>query len=372
MKVLHLIGGGDVGGAKTHVLSLVKELGNYIDIKLISFRHGAFAEDAQAMGINVQVVNTGNIVSDIKNVINTAKDENFNIIHSHGAKANMIAVIAGHFVKIPTVTTVHSDYRLDYLRDKYKMFSFGLINTVALRFIDYYVAVSRNFRQMLIERKFNPDRIFTVYNGMDFSESVGAYSRAEFSKKYNLNLSDDDILVGILARLDPVKGVGTFLQAAREVIKHNPSVKFLIGGDGDERKSLEKKASELGITNNVFFMGWVKDNYEFMGNIDINVLTSLSESFPYVILEGTKCRRATVSSDVGGISDLIDDGENGFLFKPRDYRKLAEHILNLSYDKALRASMGEKLYQKAEQQFSLDNMCKTQLQIYDRVAAGGR
>ena len=110
MKVLHLIGGGDIGGAKSHVLSLVNELGKYIDVKLISFRKGAFADDARAMGINVEVVRTGTIFTDIRRVLNIIKNEGYDIIHSHGAKANMIAVIVKKLQKslwLPpsTVTT---------------------------------------------------------------------------------------------------------------------------------------------------------------------------------------------------------------------------------------------------------------------------
>ena len=127
MKVLHLIGGGDIGGAKTHVLHLVKELGKYIDVKIVSFRPGVFADDAKAMGINIEVVKRGNIFRDILRVIEIVKEEGYQIIHAHGAKANMIAIVVKCLTKIPTVTTVHSDYRLDYMHSLVKSLSFGLI-----------------------------------------------------------------------------------------------------------------------------------------------------------------------------------------------------------------------------------------------------
>ncbi|MCR4437160.1 MAG: polysaccharide pyruvyl transferase CsaB [Clostridiales bacterium] len=367
MKVLHLIGGGDVGGARVHVLSLVKELSKYIDVKIISFRPGMFADEARDMGINIEIVKTGNIVADIRRVIAVIKQEGYEIIHSHGAKANMIALIAESFTGLPTVTTVHSDYRLDYLESMVKQMSFGMINTIALRFIDYYIGVSNNFREMLIERKFDPSRIFTVYNGINFDRRIKKYSRSQFAKKYNLDLAEDDIVVGILARLYPVKGLGTFVSAAKEVLDKNPFIKFIIGGDGEDRESLQKTVHSLGISGSVFFTGWVDDPYEFMSNLDINVLTSISESFPYSILEGALLRKATISSNVGGIADLIDSGENGYLFNAGDYGKLAEYILKLADSGELRESLGEKIYRKAKSQFSLDNMCKSQLEIYRKI-----
>lgn len=219
MKVLHLIGGGDVGGAKVHVLSLVKELSKHIDVKIISFRPGIFADEACEMGINIEVVKSGNFIKDVKKVAHIIKNEGYEIIHSHGAKANMFALIAKRLTHLPTVTTVHSDYRLDYMHSIYKKLSFGSMNAIALRFIDYYIGVSSNFKQMLITRKFNPDRIFKLYNGMDFNKELKNYSREEFSEKYNLKLKEEDIVVGIAARLYPVKGINTLIDAAALAIK---------------------------------------------------------------------------------------------------------------------------------------------------------
>lgn len=371
MKVLHMIGGGDVGGAKIHVLSLVKELGKYIDVKIIALRPGQFTEDAKKMGIDIEVVNSHNFVSDLKKILKIIKTGGYNIVHSHGAKANMFSFLVKRHTNVPTVTTVHSDYRLDYLHSFWKRFTFGLINTIALRFVDYHVTVSNRFKDMLIERQFDFENIYTVYNGMDFSIELPKYSRDEFKEKFDLDISGDDILVGILARLVPVKGVSTFIDAAAAVAEKNSKVKFLIGGDGEDRKRLERKVKSLHLQKKVFFLGWINDSYEFLSNIDINVLSSLSETFPYSILEGVKAKRATISTNVGGIPDLIDNGRNGFLFDPGDHEELARRILEFAADKRKRHSMAEKLYTKAESNFSLDSMCKTQLEIYASIMQRG-
>src|SRR5690606_12796692 len=107
-------------------------------------------------------------------------------------------------------------------------------------------------------------------------------------------------------------------------------------------KQLEKRVSSLGLNDNVIFLGWLNDPYELMSCVDISVLTSISESFPYSILEGVKFKKPTISSNVGGIPDLIVNGETGYLFTPKDYKKLAEHILELSADERKRQEMGEK------------------------------
>lgn len=368
MKVLHLIGGGDEGGAKSHVLSLVKQLGNKINVKLISLRPGAFAEDAKAMGIDVEIIHSGNIFTDIKSIIKITLEGDYKLLHTHGAKANMIGVFAKRKTGIPVVSTIHSDYRLDYLHSILKMYSFGLINTVALRFVDYYIAVSQNFKDMLIKRSFPAHRIYTVYNGIPFDNKIDIMPRNEFAGKYGVKLAPDDVVVGILARLHPVKGHTVLLDAAAKVLKKYPKTRFLIGGPGDDlRPSLERKAQQLGISDNVYFLGMVYEPYSFFECIDINVLASYSESFPYVILEGARMKKATVSSKVGGLEDLFIQNKNGFLYTPGDSDALAEHLEELIKDPEKRREMGEQLYITAKEHFSLESMCNTQLGIYNSI-----
>lgn len=367
MKVVHLIGGGDVGGAKTHVLYLLKELGRHIDVKLISLRPGSFADDAKKMGIDVEVVKSGNIISDISKVAGIIGKGNFDIIHSHGAKANMFSFAARRKTGLPTVTTVHSDYRLDYMHSLPKRLTIGFLNTIALRFMGNYIAVSDNFRKMLTARNFKPEDIFILYNGMDFSETPEIYSKENLIKKYKLDIKSTDIIVGIAARLYPVKSIDTIVKAAALVKKGNANVKFLIGGDGEDRKKLLELTENLGLKDTVFFLGWLDDPKELMSNVDISILTSISESFPYSILEGARFKKATISSNVGGIPDLITDSENGLLFQPGDYHRLSELILELSFDHDKRLIMGEKIYEKAYANFSTEAMCKTQLDIYGRI-----
>lgn len=370
MRVLHLIGGGDEGGAKSHVLFLVQQLSNHIPVKLISLRPGPFADDAKEMGIDVEVIHFGNIFKDINRVMKIAHDGGYNILHTHGAKANMIGAFVKQQIDISVVSTVHSDYRLDYLNSLLKMYTFGLINTVALRFIDYYIAVSYNFKEMLIKRNFSPQQIYTVYNGISFETPVDTIPKEEFIKKYGISANQGDIFIGILARLDPVKGHTVFLDAAAKVIEKHPNSKFLIGGPGDELKpTLEKRVQKLGISDNVFFLGMVTEPFSFFDIIDINVLASLSESFPYVILEGARLKKATVTSRVGGLEDLFDHGKNGYLYTPGDSNALANHLIELIQNKDKRLAFGENLYKTASENFSLKSMTATQLGIYEKISA---
>ena len=367
MRVVHIIGGGDVGGAKTHMLYLLKELSRHMEVKLISLRPGVFAEDAHALGIDVSVVKSRNIFSDIKKVKKIIMDGKYDIIHSHGAKANIFSLAASRKAGLPTVTTVHSDYRLDYMHSFPKRITIGLVNSIALRFIKNHIAVSNNFKEMLISRNFNPLDIYVLYNGMDFSPPNAEYSRKKLLEKHKLDIPDDNVIAGIAARLYPVKSIETIVKAASLVKAKNKKVKFLIGGDGEDRKMLESLSAELNLQDTVFFLGWQNDPNEIMSSIDISLLTSISESFSYSILEGARFKKATISTRVGGIPDLIENGKNGFLFEPGDVNRFADLILELAEDDNKRIEMGQRLYEKALAQFSVESMGKTQINIYSGI-----
>lgn len=367
MKVLHLIGGGDVGGAKTHVLSLLSGLGKDIEVRLISFREGPFAESARALGLDVRVFDSNNPFSVYKSLKAMVLSEHFELIHCHGARGNMIGAMLRTGLKLPVVTTVHSDYRLDYLGRPLGRLTFGMINKAALRKIPYRIGVSDPVTNMLIDRGFPVDRLFTIYNGLDFQTPDKAYDRAAFFESCGMAAGSGDVVAGIAARLSPVKDIATLLRAFAEIYPQTPQLKLLIAGDGELDEQLKKQARALGIDSRVCFAGWVNDMDAFYSAIDINLLTSLSETFPYVITEGARFSRATVSSRVGGVPELIDSGINGFLFNPGDHMELSRHLKALSDDAALRAHMGAKLRQKAAAEFSFETMVKRQLDIYSTI-----
>ena len=367
MKVIHLIGGGDTGGAKTHVLNLLRELNNSIDARLFCFRKGDFSEDAEKMGIPIDVIESGNPVVGLRELKRLLAGEHVDIIHCHGARGNLMGNLIKKHLGAPVVTTVHSDYRLDYLGRPVARLSYGTTNMVALRRVNYYIGVADPMTDILIQRGFPADRIYTVYNGIDFKTPIQVVPKEEFLRSVGMKWEEGDVIAGIVARLSPVKDIPTLLKAMKIACQENPRLKLLIGGDGEDRQKLEAMTRDLGLTGKVHFAGWINDINSFYHAIDINLLTSISETFPYSLTEGTRMHRATIASNVGGVPVLIDHGVNGFIFEPGDYRQLAQQLLTLAGDKALRDTFGERIYQKASREFSIERMVEHQLQIYDSI-----
>ena len=213
MKVIHLISGGDTGGAKTHVYSLLSNLlQRDVTVKLVCFMDGPFAEGARALGIPTEVLSHGffGSVGYLRRII---RNGGYDVLHCHGAKANFMGAILRRRLPIPVVTTVHSDYRLDYLHRPFAAISYGVANRLALRCLDYRVCVSDVMRQKLIDRGFKPNDLFSIYNGLDFSRELPATDRAAYFAEFGFTIAPEDVIAGIAARLDPVKDIPTLLRA---------------------------------------------------------------------------------------------------------------------------------------------------------------
>lgn len=367
---MHVMGGGDVGGAKTHIMNMVTGLAQRGEVMLVSFRAGPFADEARERGIDVRVIERHNPLRAAHAMRDLVDQFQPDIIHCHGGRANLMGAIVRRSRRVPVLTTVHSDYRLDYLGNPLKQHTFGAANSVALRFLDFYQPVADRMARTLIERGFDPERIVKIYNGMDFHRPEGDFDRAQYLQdNYGTEIDDGDVLCGIAARLTAVKDIATTVRAFAAALADAPQLRLFIAGEGEDEEMLKKLAAQLHVSDRVTFCGWVSPIEPFFRAMDINLLSSVSETFPYSILEGVCAGCATICSDVGGMPELIDTGENGYIFPVGDYKKLSEYMARLANDAALRESFAQALYEKASRDFSKDKMCERQEANYRHLIA---
>lgn len=329
---------------------------------------GDFYRELLEMGIDAKLLPQRSRLdlSVLKDLEIDVKEQNYDIIHCHGARANFLAAKLKKTVSMPIITTMHSDYLLDF-DGVYKKLIYTSLNINALSKMDYYIAVSSNFKRMLVRRNFEPNKIFTVYNGMDFDAPFSYDEKDDFLRRVNCPAKEDDVLIGIIGRHDHVKGHDIFVRGCIETAKKYDNVKFLLAGTGDGEQELIKMAEDAGFRDRFYFCGFIKDIYSFINAIDINVISSRSESFPYIMLEGARMKKATVSSRVGGIPDLVKDGETGLLFENKNYKQLSERLSELIENPDLRKSLGEALYERATTSFSAENLALKHMEIYESI-----
>ncbi len=370
LRVMHVMGGGDVGGAKTHIMNMVTGLSRRNEVMLLSFRAGPFADEARERGIDVRVIERHNPFRAARAMRDLVDEFRPDIIHCHGGRANLMGAMVRRSRQVPIVTTVHSDYKLDYLGNPFKQHTFGAANAVALRFLDFYQPVADRMARTLIERGFDPERIVKIYNGMDFKRPEDEFDRAAYLRDtYGVEVEAGDVLCGIAARLTAVKDIATTVRGFAAALEEAPQLRLFIAGDGEDEEMLRRLCAQLGVAERVTFCGWVSPVGPFFRAMDINLLSSVSETFPYSILEGICAGCATICSDVGGMPELIDTGENGYIFPVGDDRQLARYMARLANDPALRCAFSEALYDKASREFSRENMCARQEANYRHLLA---
>lgn len=370
-KVLHLISGGDTGGAKTHIFTLMKGLSGKVETKIICFIKDTFYDEAKKRGIDIEVYpqekrSDLSVVSRLSDEINNGK---YDLVHAHGARANFICMFLKKKIQVPMVTTIHSDYMLDFKDSFYKNLIYTTLNKLALKKFDHYICVSDNFKKMLEDRGFDKDKIHVLYNGIDTDEKIEYIPKTVFLERHKV-INNGEFLVGIAARLDKVKDHETFIKACKETLEVNPDIIFLIAGEGDEKKKLQDMAKAFEIDKNIYFLGFVKDKYSFFNAIDVNVLTSISESFPYVILEAAMLNVPTISTKTGGIPEIIKEDQTGYLFQIGNFKSLARYILDLYDNREKLKNLGENIKREVIEKYSHKSMGDRQKEIYDEILKG--
>ncbi len=367
MKIFHMISGGDVGGAKTHVLSLLAGLHEVETVHMVCFTEGPFAQEARELDIPTTVIQDNNLPRVKNRILSMLRTEGYEIVHCHGARANLMGLLLRGKTDIPIISTVHSDYRLDYMGRPLAALTYGNINKLALPRFDGWVSVSHHMSKLLASRGFNPQHIYTLYNGVDFDRERSVISREAYFKKIGLDVREDSVVFGIAARINPVKDMTTLVRAFSETVAQIPSLRLIIAGEGEQEAEIRRLARDLCPEGTVCFAGWEKDIDSFYHAIDVNLLTSLSEGFPYALPEGARMHCATISSNVGGVPYLIDHGKNGLLFQPGDVETLRDHMLFFAENKEERKAMGHALYEKTRTHFSLSVMIQKQRDIYASI-----
>jgi glycosyltransferase involved in cell wall biosynthesis len=184
------------------------------------------------------------------------------------------------------------------------------------------------------------DKIQTIPLGLEIEPMLEA-EQHRGRLRAELGVRDDRKLVGIVARLVPIKAHEVFLEAARSIRAARPDTTFLIIGDGERRAELEALARRLGVADVTRFMGWRADMREVYADLDVVTLCSNNEGSPVALIEALAAARPVVSTRVGGVPNVVHDGESGLLVPPRDSAALAEGVLALLRDPDRAAAYGQ-------------------------------
>ncbi|MCB9059526.1 MAG: glycosyltransferase [Calditrichae bacterium] len=337
-----LIISGDLwGGAEAQAFSLLQAFAakNEFKIYVILFNHGILEERISGLGLNKYVIDEKEN-SPVKSVLlmySYFKHEKIDTIHVHGFKENFLAGIAARLAGIKNIIRTHHGigmvgvHRIN-----------NYIEKINEKFLTrHLIAVSENLKQYLIENGFKTNKISVIHNGI--APANENFESAHRIKK-DFNIPDGFFVICAIGRLVRVKGYNYLLEAFREILNSVPECCLIFVGEGPLQKELEAQSKSLNISEKVIFTGFQKNVDDYLNTLDILVLPSLHEGIPMVLLEAMRLGKMVVASRVGGIPELINDTENGFLVQPKKPEEIAKTCLGLVDDQEKK----QKIYNNAK------------------------
>jgi len=263
------------------------------------------------------------------------------IVHTHTSKAGLLGRLAAKFAGVPIIVhTPHGHVFFGYF-GSLKTKIFVNLERLASRVTDKIVALtSKEKDDYLLFNIDSEDKFNVIHSGVDLDRFRELSPEEKQKFKGKLGIPENSLIVGTVGRLVAVKGPEYLVRAARYIISEFPNTFFLFAGDGDLKQKLRKRAVELGIQNNIIFLGWRSDVAKILSVYDVFILPSLNEGMGRVLVEAMALGKPLVASDVGGIPDLVTHGENGFLVPPKNSKELAKYIQILLEDIKQREKMG--------------------------------
>ena len=362
---------GDLwAGAEVQLLSLMRYLARLpeFECSVILFNEGRLAEELRKLPVSLTVISEetfspmGIAYRLAKALLKIRPD----VVHTHKYKDSFIGTLVARSLGIPYVVRIVHGLPEPFmgLRNA-KMVAYTAADRLMTGwFVDRVVAVSSDIEKVLIGM-YGSNRVSCIHNGIDLEAVRVTTSREAFRRKWQI--PEDAVVIGTVGRLVPVKGHAILLDATRILQASIGNVALVLVGDGPLRKDLEANAKRLGLEKSVIFAGQQDQSYDFMNMMDVFVLPSLHEGIPMVVLEALALQRPVVATRVGGIPEVIEHGQTGFLAEPSDASSLARLLQRLVEDLPMAVSIGKAGRTRVEEKFTARTMAGKTAELYEQV-----
>lgn len=361
INLLHLITGLEPAGAENLLVDIVRRLDKKRFRVVVGYIYGQGTLAAEIRGTGVKVIDLSrNEKIDPFLMIRLfllIRKERIRIVHTHLVHASIVGRIAAKLAGVGRIiTTRHYAY---YHKQK------GLVNWIERKtavFNNEFIAISNAVKEHMIKtEKYGPERIAVLYNAVDLD--LLDSSDGEITER------DSGFLIGSVGRLHPSKGYDTLLKSMPQVIKRFPQAKLMIIGDGTQRDHLQRICADLGISEHVVFLGTKTHAQviDFLKKLDLFVLASNWEGFGLVLVEAMALGKPVVATNVGGIREIVQDGQTGYLVPPGQPDALASRMIRLLEDQPLSREMAKMARKRVEANFSMKRMIYGLDQLYRKL-----
>lgn len=367
LKVINVISDSNIGGAGKCILTFLKYYDKTrFDVKVVIPRDSLLKKELEALGAYIieadGIADKSLSAKGISCLRKIFKEHKPDVIHCH---ASMSARFAGRlYGRAKIVFTRHSVF------EPSKRISQGIgkaingfVNNATA---DKIIAVAEAAKDNIVRTGVNPDKITVIKNGVEPLKVISDEDKLRL--KSNYNVGEGEYLLGIVARLNYVKGHAYILEALKKLVDDGIKVKLLVAGTGDYEEEIRAKIAELGIAGNVIMAGFVTDVTGIMNILDLNLNASFgTEATSLSLLEGMSIGLPAVVSDFGGNPGVVQHGVNGLIFKKCDSEDMYTKLRSLLSDPNAMAMLKQGCYKVFEEQFRAEVMTDAIQKVYTDV-----
>ena len=372
LKVCHVITRMIVGGAQENtLLSCAGLLENGHDVTLVTGPspgpEGELLSRSCPKGLKIievpELIRELNPLKDwgaYKHLLKIFREERFDVVHTHASKAGIVGRLAARKAGVPYV--VHTVHGQAVFNGQFFLLNWAYIlaERIAARHCDKIYAVAQAMIEQCVAANVAPrEKYKVVYSGMDLDAFLNAKPDAEL--RTSLGIPEGAPVVGCIARLFPLKGHDKLIEAAPEIIRQIPDVRFLLVGNGILRESLESRIHEMGIEKHFVFTGLVSPSEvcRYTALMDVLAHLSLREGLPRVAVQALASGVPVVAYPLDGTPEVVIDGETGRLCRVGDSAEIAMRIVELLKDEAQRHEMGRRGQEAVKSKFDWRLMSRT-------------
>ena len=369
-RIAYLIDGLSMGGAERLMVPILQYLSRahfepYV-CAMQSKDGNPMADELRVLGVPVECLDIKHLrdLNAIPRLTSYLKKIRADLVHTQLEAANILGNISAKLLQLPSVSTIHIMPSLDV---KTKTRLHQKVEWFALRhFCDRVISVSEEARQYHIQISgSSAKQVTTIFNGIDLSAFLdmnNAVERESIRGELGVPL-DANVLITIAVLRAP-KGVQYMIRALPAVLAAHPNTYYLVVGSGSHRDALIEEVNRAGVSERVIFAGMRRDVPRLMAASDVFVLPTLTEALPTVLAEAMAAKLPIVASRVGGIPEMVTDGQNGVLLEPEDPAALASACIQLLNSPDRRVAMGVEGRRIVNQKFSIERQVHQLKELY--------
>lgn len=366
-QVLHSL---TIGGAEVLAARLARRLQDRYEFAFACLDSlGILGEELRREGFAVEVVTrrSGIDLKCARRLAEFFRRFGADVVHAHQYTPFFYALVARAWRRRPPVLfTEHGRTYPDYPRRKRIVF-----NRLALRRSDRVVAVAEAVRRALVANEgIAAPRIEVIYNGVDVAAFDGSPDLRDCDRiqaRAELGIGANELVLVQVARLDMLKDHLTAIRTMQRVTAVRSDVRLLLVGDGPERSRIEAEVVACGLQSQVRLLGTRQDVARWLHAADLYLLTSVSEGIPVTMIEAMAARLPVVATRVGGVSEVVIEGQTGLLAASGDDAAIADAVLRLASDARQRTQMGQAGHDRAEARFSQRDMHEAFARCYEEM-----